>query len=211
MSSGFLKIKSKRQFVRLWFECYQICLKDKKYKDNLKKSKKYYSNWGNVEGLDFDKWYKEKGNIFEDLKVKEIDEIIDDPNIINITIPLNEPIHKSLKEVKRLVESKRTKDFNFKFDKNFKGVFRYINLEIYKIWVEENKPPINLKFLRLLRTNFDNRPKSKIKTNIMLPTLKMLTEHYNTNKDVDSEIRSIRRGIREVERTIENVSKGKFP
>ena len=63
MSSGFLQIKSKRQFVRLWFECYQICLKDKKYKDNLKKSKKYYSNWGNVEGLDFDKWYKEKGNI----------------------------------------------------------------------------------------------------------------------------------------------------
>ena len=45
----------------------------------------------------------------------------------------------------------------------------------------------------------------------MLPTLKMLTEHYNTNKDVDSEIRSIRRGINEVKKTIENVSKGKFP
>ena len=73
MSDNFLRMKSKKQFVRLWFECYQICLEDNEYKDNLKKSKNYYKNWGDVKGVNFDKWFEEKGNIFTDQIVKEID------------------------------------------------------------------------------------------------------------------------------------------
>ena len=201
-------MKSKKQFVRLWFECYQICLEDNEYKDNLKKSKNYYKNWGDVKGVNFDKWFEEKGNIFTDQIVKEIDKLVEDPNLINISIPLNQPVSKTLTDVKKLIETKRSKEF--KFDKNFKGVFRYINLEIYKIWIELKKPTINRNFLIQLRRNFDSRTKSKIKTNIMLPTLKMLEEHYKSGSDLVNEIRSIRRGIKEVEKTIENVSKGKF-
>ena len=134
MSTGLLKIKSKKQFVRLWFECYQICLEDNLYKDNLKKSKNFYKNWGDVKGVNFDEWFEEKGNIFTDQVVKEIDKLVDDPNLINISIPLNQPVSKTLTDVKKLIENKRTKEFNFEFTNNFKGVFRYINIEIYKIW-----------------------------------------------------------------------------
>ena len=54
-----LEIKSKRQFIRLWFECYQICLEEKKYKDNLKNSKSFYKD-GSVKGLEFSKWLKKR-------------------------------------------------------------------------------------------------------------------------------------------------------
>ena len=52
-----LQISSKRQYLRLWYECYQLCLMNEKYKDNLKNSKPFYKNWGDVKDLDFSKFY----------------------------------------------------------------------------------------------------------------------------------------------------------
>jgi hypothetical protein len=208
-----LEIKSKRQQIRLWFECYQLCLEDKKYKDNLKKSKSFYKNWGLVKGIEFSKWYNDKEYLFENLKVKEIDKIFKNPNTINISIPINQTISKTLKDVKKLVESKRSKEFNFEYTTNFKGVFRYINLEIYKIWIKLGKIPINREFLIKVRKDFDSRPKSKIKDSMFLnlPSMKKFETQFPTNVSLDNQIRTVRRGIKEVEKTIENVSKGKFP
>ena len=213
MVNSDLQIKSKRQFIRLWYECYQLCLEDNNYKDNLKNSKSFYKDWGNVKGLEFGKWFKEKEYLFKDLYVKEIDELINDPNVINISIPLNQTISKSLDEVKKLIEKKRSKEFNFEFTNNFKGVFRYINLEIYKIWNNLGKIPINRKFLIEVRKDFDSRPKSKIKDSMFLnlPSMKKFETQFPTNVSLDNQIRTVRRGIKEVEKTIDNVSKGKFP
>ena len=208
-----LQISSKRQWVRLWFECYQICLETKEFKDNLKHSKGFYKDWGNVKGLDFSDFWKEKEYLFKDLYVTEIDTIVNNPNTINVNIPLNQPITKTLSDVKKLVESKRKKEFNFEYTSNFKGVFRYINLEIYKIYLKHNKPPINRNFLITVRKDFDGRPKSKIKDSMWLniPTIKKLEEDFKTNVSLDNQIRTVRRSIKEVQITIENVSKGKFP
>ena len=213
MVNSDLQIKSKRQFIRLWYECYQLCLEDNNYKDNLKNSNSFYKDWGNVKDLEFGKWFKEKEYLFKDLYVKEIDELINDPNVINISIPLNQTISKSLDEVKKLIEKKRSKEFNFEFTNNFKGVFRYINLEIYKIWNNLGKIPINRKFLIEVRKDFDSRPKSKIKDSMFLnlPSMKKFETQFPTNVSLDNQIRTVRRGIKEVEKTIENVSKGKFP
>ena len=208
-----LEIKSKRQFIRLWFECYQLCLESKNYKDNLKKSKSFYKDWGIVKDVEFSKWFDKKEYLFEDLYVKEIDKIINNPNMINISIPLNQSMSKTLNDVKKLVESKRSKEFNFEFTNNFKGVFRYINLEIYKIWINLGKIPINRKFLIEIRKDFDSRPKSKIKDSMFLnlPSMKKFETQFPTNVSLDNQIRTVRRSIKEVEKTIENVSKGKFP
>ena len=206
-----LQISSKRQYLRLWYECYQLCLMNDNYKDNLKKSKHIYKNWGNVKNLDFSTWYKKKEYLFDRLYVREIDEIVDNPNTMNINIPLYQPMKVIQKEVKELIEKKRKKEFKFTYTKNFKGVFRYINLEIYKIYLKLKKPPINRNFLIEVRKNFDSRTRSKIKTNIMLPTLKQMETQFPTNVSLDNFIRTVRRGIKEVEKTIENVSKGKFP
>ena len=208
-----LEIKSKRQFIRLWFECYQLCLEEKNYKDNLKISKSFYKDWGIVKDIEFSDWFKKKEYLFEDLYVKEIDKIINNPNMINISIPLNQSMSKTLNDVKKLVESKRSKEFNFEFTNNFKGVLRYINLEIYKIWIKLGKIPINRKFLIEARKDFDSRPKSKIKDSMFLnlPSMKKFETQFPTNVSLDNQIRTVRRGVKEVEKTIENVSKGKFP
>jgi hypothetical protein len=216
-----LQISSKRQWVRLWFECYQLCLESEEFKDNLKQSKGFYKDWGHVKGLDFSDFWKEKEYLFKDLYVTEIDEIVKNPNTINVNIPLNQPITKTLSDVKKLVESKRKKEFNFEYTSNFKGVFRYINLEIYKIYLKHNKPPINHNFLITIRKDFDSRPKSKIKDSMWLniPTLKKLETEYSSKEslsgsskvDLNNIIRTVRRSIKEVQITIENVSKGKFP
>jgi len=208
-----LQISSKRQYLRLWYECYQLCLMNEKYKDNLKNSKHIYKNWGDVKDLDFSKWYKEKEHLFDRLYVREIDEIVDNPNTMNINIPLYQPMKVIQKEVKELIEKKRKKEFKFTYTKNFKGVFRYINLEIYKIYLKLKKPPINRNFLIEVRKDFDGRPKSKIKDSMFLnlPTMKKFETQFPTNVSLDNQIRTVRRGIKEVEITINNVSNGKFP
>ena len=188
-------------------------MEEKNYKDNLKNSKSFYKDWGVVIDIEFSEWFKKKEYLFEDLYVKEIDKIINNPNMINISIPLNQSMSKTLNDVKKLVESKRSKEFNFEFTNNFKGVLRYINLEIYKIWIKLGKIPINRKFLIEARKDFDSRPKSKIKDSMFLnlPSMKKFETQFPTNVSLDNQIRTVRRGVKEVEKTIENVSKGKFP
>ena len=64
-----------------------------------------------------------------------------------------------------------------------------------------------------IRKDFDSRPKSKIKDSMFLnlPTMKKFETQFPTNVSLDNQIRTIRRGKDEVEKTIENVSNGKFP
>ncbi len=105
------------------------------------------------------------------------------------------------------------RNFNVEYTSNFKGVFRHINLEIYKIYLKLKKPPINRKFLIEIRKDFDSRPRSRIKDSnyLNLPTMKMFETRYTTNGDVEDIVRSVRRGIKEVEKTLLNVCQGKFP
>ena len=233
-----LQISSKRQWVRLWFECYKILI-DPKNKPYFSKPSKYwsemfwtkkgpYKNWGSdyeILRMDFSEWWEEKKHLFDDqipsvrqismdtFKHPDFDPIMVNQNTININVPLNQPISKSLNEVKKILEKNKQRNFNVEYTSNFKGVFRHINLEIYKIYLELKKPPINRKFLIEIRKDFDSRPRSRIKDSnyLNLPTMKMFETRYTTNGDVEDIVRSVRRGIKEVEKTLLNVCQGKFP
>ena len=110
------------------------------------------------------------------------------------------------------VKSKSSSTSKYAFtQKELKGLFHYVNLEIYKIYLDLSRPPINRKFLIELRKNFDARPRSLLKKSIVnLPQSKDF-ERYKTNADFEDVIRSIRRSIKSVEKTLLNVSNGKFP
>ena len=84
---------------------------------------------------------------------------------------------------------------------------------IEKTYLKLKKPPINRNFLIEVRKDFDSRPKSKIKDSMFLnlPTMKKFETQFPTNVSLDNQIRTIRRGIKEVEITMNNVSNGKFP
>jgi len=232
MSQQFIELtmRSKKQHIRLWFECLQICQSDDEYSDNLKKSKEFYEEWGDITNIKFDHWWKDKRYIFNDVYVREVNKVYNIPNTITLSIPLNEKLSTIVKDVKRLVDLKQTEKLiemgkdptnrksksleigKYSFTKSeIKGVFHYVNLEIYKIYLRLNKPPINRKFLIEIRKDFDSRKRSQLRKSILnIPTMDEFNE-LKTNVALDDNIRSIRRGVNGVKKTLTNVSKGLFP
>ena len=224
-------MKYKKQHIRLWFECLQICHSQSEYSDNLKGSKDFYEEWGDVTNIRFDDWFKEKKYLFDDVYVREVNKVSNNPNTVTVTIPLNEKISVISTEVKKIVEKRqseklielgkdptqmKSKDLGvgkYSFtQKEIKGLFHYINLEMYKIFLRLDKPPINRNFLIEVRKSFDGRSRSQLRRSVMnLPQLSEFETKYRTNVDLDDVIRSVRRSIKGVEKTLMNVSKGKFP
>lgn len=221
----------KKQHIRLWFECLQICHSQSEYSFNLKGSKDFYEEWGDVTNIRFDDWFKEKKYLFDDVYVREVNKVSNNPNTVTVTIPLNEKISVITTEVKKIVEKRqsekliemgkdptqmKSKDLGvgkYSFtQKEIKGLFHYINLEMYKIFLRLDKPPINRNFLIEVRKSFDGRSRSQLRRSVMnLPQLSEFETKYRTNVDLDDVIRSVRRSIKGVEKTLMNVSKGKFP
>ena len=225
-----ITIRSKKQHIRLWFECFKICRSDNRYTQNLSRVDDFYADWGDVTATNFDIWWKNKQHLFQDKIVQEVKKISKSPDVLTLSIPLDENISSITKQVKDIVEKKqleklsamgidpntvksktaRMSKYSFT-QKEIKGLFHYINLEIYKIYLELGRPPINRQFLMEVRKNLDARPKSLLKRTIVnLPRMSDF-DRYKTNADFEDIVRSIRRSIKNVEKTLENVSNGKFP
>mgnify|MGYP007047652716 FL=1 len=225
-----ISMRSKKQHIRLWFECLQICHSDPQYSDNLKRSKGFYEEWSNVTNIKFDDWWKDHKYLFEEVMVKEVSKVSHSPNTIILSIPLNENVSTIIKDVKRIFEQKQSvrldelgEDQNnrkskslgigkYSFtQKEIKGLFHYQNLEMYKIYLRLNRPPINRNFLMEVRKSFDSRVRSQLRrTMVNLPQMSDF-ERYKTNGDFEDVIRSVRRSLKGVEKTLKNVSLGKFP
>ena len=221
----------KKQHIRLWFECLQICHSQSEYSENLKQSKDFYEEWGDVTNIRFDNWFKEKKYLFDDVYVREVNRVSNSPNTITLSIPLNEKISVIQSEVKKIVQQRQSEKLiemgkdpsdmksknlgvgKYSFtQKEIKGLFHYINLEIYKIYLSLNKPPINRDFLIEIRKSFDSRKRSQLRKSVInLPQIDDFETTYRTNVDLDNQIRSVRRSIKGVEKTLTNVSNGKFP
>lgn len=226
-----ISMRSKKQHIRLWFECLQICQSQNEYSDNLTQSQAFYEEWGGVVDIKFDDWWKNHSYLFEDTMVCEVSKVSRKPNTITLSIPLNESVSNIARDVKKIVEARQNKLLielgedpenrkskalnrnKYAFTQSeIKGVFHYVNLEIYKIFLKLDRPPINRNFLIELRKSFDQRAKSQLKRSILnLPTIDQFEKTYTKNVDLEDNIRSIRRGIKGVEKTLRNVSLGKFP
>ena len=226
-----ISMRSKKQHIRLWFECLQICQSQNEYSHNLTQSQAFYEEWGNVVDIKFDDWWKNHSYLFEDAMVCEVSKVSRKPNTITLSIPLNESVSNITRDVKKIVEARQNKLLievdedpenrkskalnrnKYAFTQSeIKGVFHYVNLEIYKIYLELGKSAINRVFLIEVRKSFDARPKSKLKNSmISLPSIEQFEKDLTKNVDVEDIVRSVRRGIKTVEKTLKNVSLGKFP
>ena len=226
-----ISMRSKKQHIRLWFECLQICHSQSEYSDNLKQSSDFYDEWGDVVNTKFDDWWKSKKFLFDDVTVREVSKVSNNSNVITLSIPLNEKVSVITNDVKRIVEKRQKEKLiemgidpsnlksknlgigKYSFtQKEIKGVFHYVNLEIYKVFLKLNKPPINRNFIMEIRKDFDSRKRSKLsKTILHIPQLEDFEKTFTTNVSLDDVIRSVRRGMKGVEKTLTNVSKGRFP
>ena len=82
---------------------------------------------------------------------------------------------------------------------------------MYKIFLRLDRPPINRQFLIEVRKSFDSRVRSQLRRSMVnLPQMSDF-ERYKANGDFEDVIRSVRRSIKGVEKTLTNVSKGRFP
>ena len=225
-----ISMRSKKQHIRLWFECLQICHSDPQYSENLKQSKDFYEEWGDVTNIKFDDWWKDHKYLFEEVMVKEVSKVSNSPNTMTLSIPLNENVSTILKDVKRIVEQKQSDRLlelgedqsnrkskslgigKYTFtQKEIKGLFHYQNLEMYKIFLRLDRPPINRQFLIEVRKSFDSRVRSQLRRSMVnLPQMSDF-DRLKTNGDFEDVIRSVRRSLRGVEKTLTNVSNGRFP
>jgi len=223
-------MKSKKQHIRLWFECLQICHSDPQYSENLKQSKHFYKEWGDVTNIKFDDWWRDHKYLFDEVLVKEVSKVSNSPNTMTLSIPLNENVSTILKDVKRIVERKQTDRLKelgedqsnrkskslgigkYSFtQKEIKGLFHYQNLEMYKVYLRLNRPPINRDFLIEVRKSFDSRVRSQLRrTMVNLPQMSDF-DRFETSSDFEDVIRSVRRSLKGVEKTLTNVSNGRFP
>jgi hypothetical protein len=225
--STYPQIRSKRQLIRLWFDCLKICHSISDYTDNLKQSETFYREWGDISDIKFDDWWREKKHLFDDYTVTEIDKVKSNPYVVNVSIPLNQNISTSIKEVRQIVEqrqlelmeelgedqtghkSRYPKAGKYSFSqKEIKGRYHYQNIEMYKLYLEFGKPPINRDFLLRMYETLKDRPKS-----LLWKSIGQLSDvlYESRNVDVDDQIRSVRRGLKSVEKVLRNVSLGRFP
>jgi len=220
-----LIVKSKKQHIRLWFEFYKLCLSDPEFKGNLEASKEHYSPWGDVTDIKFDDWWDGHKQLFGVSTVAEISkpkELIDHPNVLNLTVPLNQPITNVMRDIRALIVEKqvdrlaemgidhrRVKSnrmglgaYELTPGVEIRGKVVHEILVMYQYWNELNRPAINWSFIEKVHELLSSRPKSKWVPMFMIDLDPM---------DKSNVIRQMRRRISRGKKLCEVVSRGQFP
>ena len=217
--------KSLKQFYRLWFEYVRLSQSELKW---TKKDHQRYSEWGDISSYkNFDSWWKDKGYLFGDIRVERGSSKHKDS--LNLTIPLTQPISKSINQVKEIlekeIEERLTKVYGRKLTpsekvKNLKlnhkkypilGEPKYRKLDddliIYRdVYLKHGKPK-GLKLLELVIKRFSNI-KGRNKSN-QVPEFMRNTQMWD--RLPDSQVRNVRRSLERTRQVIENVKQGTFP
>lgn len=221
-------VKSRRQHIRLWFEFYKLALDDPSLQANLAKFRTFYEPWGDPRGLDFREWWKDHGYLFGGTQVEEITKVPKAPNVLNLSIPLNLAVTKTLPEIKALIEAKQRERLEHlaldpKAAKSLTAGFGTYEINakelrgrpfhgahvIYCIWLDMGKPTINSAFLQAVRDRLRNRPKAKWLPSFLLREAEL--DRKGNLRFAEEQIRQMRRSIKRAQDTCLAVSKGRFP
>jgi hypothetical protein len=222
------QIKSRRQHIRLWFEFYKLALDDPALQDNLAKVRTYYEPWCDPRGLDFRVWWKVHGYLFGGTQVEEITKTSKAPNVLNLSIPLNLAVTKTLPEIKAMIEAKQRErleqlGLDPKAAKSLTAGFGTYEINakelrgrplheahvIYCIWLEMGKPTINSDFLQAVRDRLVTRPRAKWLPSFLLREAE--ADRKGNLRFAEEQIRQMRRSIKRAQDVCLAVSKGRFP
>ena len=221
-------IKSRRQHIRLWFEFYKLALDDPSLKANLAKVRIFYEPWGEPRGIDFDEWWKDHGYLFGATQVEETSKVSKAPNVLNLSIPLNLAVTKTLPEIKAMIEAKQrerleqlgldpkgAKSLTAGFGtyeinaKELRGRPLHEAHVVYRIWLEMAKPSINSDFLQEVRGRLQSRPNAKWLPSFLLREAE--ADRKGNLRFTEEQIRQMRRSIKKAQDVCLAVSKGRFP
>ena len=221
-------LKSRRQHIRLWFEFYKLCHRDPLLRANLKSSSDYYREWGDVTNVSFDDWWKSHKHLFGS-QVREVSHMSSNPNELTVSIPLNQPVSTTMKDLKSIVEQRQTErllelgidpksvkslnvgfgQYDFTKGTEVRGKPLYKILLIYTIWIDLEKPAVNTDFCFKVIEWFRSRPRSQWIPFIL--QLEPQTDRKGNLRFDENQIRQIRRYLRKGEQVCKSVSIGEFP
>ena len=179
--------------------------------------------------MDFRVWWKDHGYLFGGTQVEEITKASKAPNVLNLSIPLNLAVTKTLPEIKAMIEAKQRErleqlGLDPKGAKSLTAGFGTYEINakelrgrpfheahvIYCIWLEMGKPTINPAFLQAVRDRLLNRPKAK-----WLPSFLQAPEWGPDSGGnpyfSEYRVRQMRRSIQRAQDVCLAVSKGRFP
>ena len=213
-----------RENIRLWFEFYKLAFqgdgKNKdRYKKHLESSKAYYSAWGDCRNVSFVKWWKDHKHLFDEVTVREVTEIDNDPSAIYLKVPLSLPLTVAISRIKWLVNNRQgkvrklytkskgvavssyqlTPGTEFRADRNNHTLIIYRDL-----YLKQGQPSINPKFVQSIQDFYKQRSKAK-------KALKPPSSFSDGMKAGDDAVRTCRRYIKDAERLILAAAKGDFP
>ncbi|MDA7635248.1 hypothetical protein N8755_05000 [Alphaproteobacteria bacterium] len=213
---------SRRQHIRIWFEFYKLSLLDPGLSENIQRSLDFYKPWGDITSVKFDDWWRDHKDLFGITRVEETKRISKHPNSLNVTIPLNQPITNSIKQLRSIIEERQKERLaemgidtssqktssvgigQYEFSKGVEIRGRTLNeiLVIYRIWISKGRPPINMDLIKSINETLRSRPKSKWVPMIMID---------EEPEDYLNLVRQVRRLINRGKKITESVSKGQFP
>lgn len=209
-----------KENIRIWFEFYKLAFNDKSLKSELEKSQDYYSDWGNVKNISFDKWWKENKTLFDEVTIREIKIIDNDPSAIFLKVPLALPLTDLLKRFKKVVELKQealrktytkakavpVSKYTFTPGTEFRASKNNDVLMIYRdVYLKNGRPAINNAFLLKVKSFYEGRRSRKFNK---LPVIFASFDPTDSNETI---IRNCRRYIKDAERLMLAAARGDFP
>ena len=98
---------SPKQGFRLWFEFYKLALGEPALASEVEKTRSFYEPWGDARAQTFDRWWVEKCHLFGETAVREVNRIGDEPGAIYLAVPLQQPLIRSMRQVKEIIEARQ--------------------------------------------------------------------------------------------------------
>ena len=211
-----------KEIYRIWYEFYKFALvsTDKEVVSKLKKSKKFYKDWGADPDLHFDEWWKEHVNLFEKDEI-EVRVLASGTRVprgdVVLAIPKDANLTDTLKQVKILLQdagatgASGTKQTHPYQPTEIQGLKR----DALAVMVDMQKhvfcdPRVKGAVLRERVHLFFSAERYKKKEN-KIPFSFMVGSSWDKTEHADGADRNIRRYRQKIKHLMLNVAGGEFP
>lgn len=214
---------STKQHVRIWFEFYKLALADDRFAEQIEASQSYYKPWGDAAGIPFDHWWKTHSNLFDELRVREVQKVVGSRDVIHLAIPLGLDTKRSIEQIRDLLVARQKAEaevrgegpkrsnrvgagrFHLTPGMEFRGRTADIILRVYRdVYLPAGCPPVGASFADKV-VKFFSSGRFKMKLHFLTASG---SEPAYFSQD---QLRALRRYIKRAKTLVNAAAKGDFP
>ena len=195
---------------------------DDRLTGQVEASRSYYEPWGDVAGVPFDHWWKTHSNLFDELRVREVQKVVGSREVIHLAIPLGLDTKRSIEQVRDLLVARQKLEaevrgegpkrsnrigagrFHLTPGVEFRGRTADIILRVYRdVYLPAGSPPIGAALAQKIVACFASG-RFKMKIHFLTPGSDM--SYYSQDQ-----LRALRRYIKRAESLMKAAAKADFP